>query len=81
MTELIGTWAGVFLIVLRLFKVRLTTTFIYQYFGVLNVIMAVTLIYFGLKNAELILKGFLFANVLIGTFILGDKFRKEHFLS
>ncbi len=56
-TELIGAILGGFLIGLRLFKVQLTNTFIYNYFGVLNIIMAFILVYFGLRNAELIFKG------------------------
>lgn len=80
-TELVGATLGGFLIALRLFKVQLTKTFIYNYFGVLNIIMAFILVYFGFRNAELILKGFLFANVLIGAFIIWDIFIKESYPS
>ena len=71
-TVAVGIAVGLFFIVLKLFQVTVSkTNFIYNYFGVLNIILGLVTCFI---PAIILLS---LAQLLIGLFILHDIFKRE----
>lgn len=78
-TEIIGTVIGILFIVLRKFKINIRkTNFIYNYFGILNIVLGLLMIYIlGVKSLWYFGYLLILINFVVGGFILFDIFSKD----
>ncbi len=78
-TEIIGTVIGILYIVLRKFKINIRkTNFIYNYFGILNIVLGLLMIYIlGVKSLWYFGYLLILINFVVGGFILFDIFSKD----
>jgi hypothetical protein len=79
-TEAAAILGGTVLILTRLFITPLNRNFIYNYFGVLNVILFLLVFYIGVHSAIYFIK-LSIVNLIIGAFIMLDVFYKIKFLT
>ena len=79
LTEFIALIAGGISITLRLFKVKISrTSLVFNYIGILNLILGLTFLIIGLKNNKLLDSDVIFVfNMLIGIYIITDIFKSQ----
>ena len=79
LTEFIALIAGGTSITLRLFKVKISrTSLVFNYIGILNLILGLTFLIIGLKNNKLLDSDVIFVfNMLIGIYIITDIFKSQ----